>query len=110
MLKYERRVCPQCGKIYSNKTVDKITLINENNILKPVWNVLIPLGFNILNIYVDDILDETFKKVNNKYYSISYQTVGTYKLKFEVYLKAYVYNLLIGSIIYLVNKGSKKYE
>lgn len=26
MLKYEKRVCPQCGKIYSNKTVDKITL------------------------------------------------------------------------------------
>lgn len=96
--------------ILKEVTVDQITLINENNILNPVWNVLIPLGFNILNIYVDDILDETFKKVNNKYYSISYQTVGTYKLKFEVYLKAYVYNLLIGSIIYLVNKGRKKYE
>ena len=96
--------------ILKEVTVEKITLINENNILNPVWNVLIPIGLNIINTYLDDILDVTFKKVNNKYFSISYQTVGTDKLKFEVYLKAYVYNLLIGSIIYLVNKGRKKYE
>ena len=34
--------------------IDKITIINSNNIFNTLWNIYIPFSYNILNLYVDN--------------------------------------------------------
>ena len=90
--------------------VDKITIINCNNIFNNLWNIYIPFSYNILNLYLDNVLSTKFKKVTNKYYSTMFTTTGTYKLNFEIVLSIRVYQLIKLLIVYLKNKKKVKYD
>ena len=90
--------------------IDKISVINCNNIFNTMWNIYITFSYNILNLYLDNYLMSKFKKVSNKYYSINYTTTGTYKLKFEVLLSIRVYQIFKLLFIYLKNKKKVKYD
>ena len=75
--------------------IDKISVINSNN---------------IFNLYLDEYLTSKFKKVSNKYYSVIYTTLGTYKLNFEIVLSIRVYQIFKILLIYFKNKKKVKYD
>ena len=97
-------------KIFKEISIDKISIINSNNIFNTLWNIYIPFSYNILNLYLEQYLISKFKKVSNKYYSIIYTTTGTYKLNFEVVLSIRVYQIFKLLLIYLKNKKKVKYD
>ncbi len=100
----------QINELFKYITINKITVINQNNILNNLWNVYIPISYQIFNRYLDQTLTKNFKKVNNKYYSIEYTTIGSYKLKFEIDMSIRVYKLVEYFIINLIKKKKVRYD
>lgn len=90
--------------------IDKISVINSNNIFNTLWNIYIPFTYNIFNLYLDEYLTSKFKKVSNKYYSVIYTTLGTYKLNFEIVLSIRVYQIFKILLIYFKKKKKVKYD
>lgn len=98
------------NKLFKKMTVEKITVINQNNIFNCLWNVYIPFSNQMFNIYLEQTLLNRFKKVKNRYYSIMYTTTGTYKLMFELVLSIRFYQIVKYCINNLINKKKVKYD
>lgn len=98
------------NKLLKYIIINKITVINQNNIFNEIWNIYIPVSYQMFYLYLDQILNKNFKKVTNKYYSIMYSTIGNYQLKFEIDMSIRVYELLKYFIINLFNKKKVRYD
>ena len=97
-------------RILKEIIIDKITIINRNNIFNTLWNIYIPFTYNILYVYIEHLLANKFKKVNNRYYSNMYTTTGSYQLNFEIILSIRVYQIIKILFIYFKNKKKVKYD
>ncbi|MBR2891314.1 MAG: hypothetical protein IKC22_02900 [Bacilli bacterium] len=75
-------------------TVEKITVIEKSNILSDTWNIYSSFILNYMNSYLHSLLNQHFYKVNDVYYSISYDTVGSFGIYFELVLSLKITKLL----------------
>ena len=74
--------------------IEKFTIIENTNVLLDTWNIQTCFLFKIMNIYITNLLYNYFNKVNNVYYSVSYNTIGSTNLKFEITLSIRIYKII----------------
>lgn len=86
------------SKLFNNLlkyiTIEKLTLIETTNLFLDTWNIYTNFLFNLSHNYINALLNTHFYKVKDVYYSISYNTIGSFKVKIEALFSIKVYKLL----------------